>query len=59
MILTYREHEFGPAEPRMRVWTEQQAMYGQFEVVEWDDFVKLRDFCQKYPGMMTLVEAHD
>jgi hypothetical protein len=37
----WREHEMGQ-KPRMRIWTLQQAAYGQFDVVENAEFEILR-----------------
>lgn len=33
-----RSHEVGPTKPRMRIWTDEMAKYGQFNVVDFDDF---------------------
>lgn len=36
-VIYHRRHETG-AHPRIRVWTRQQAAYGQFEVVSHEEF---------------------
>lgn len=37
----YMEHELA-RNPRMRIWTTQQAAYGQFEVITHEEFVTLQ-----------------
>jgi len=59
MKVNYREHEFGPAEPRMRVWTDEMSGYGQFEVISHEDFLMLKALSERYPSLLTLVEADD
>jgi hypothetical protein len=39
--INYREHEMG-TKPRMRIWTEQQAGYGQFEIISNQEFETLK-----------------
>lgn len=37
MNLHIRAHEFGPARPRLRVWTDEMQPYGQFNVASHTD----------------------
>jgi hypothetical protein len=55
MILYWREHEF--PENRKRVWTEQDAGYGSFNVLELNQFQMLLEVA-KFMNW-TIIEARD
>ncbi len=56
MRLNWREHEVGGDHPKIRVWTDDMGRYGQFDVVEYKDFEKLKYLSSVYT-FITLVEA--
>jgi hypothetical protein len=46
-LLYWCEHEMCN-NPRIRVWTDDQANYGQFDVIDHKDFLELSKLFDKY-----------
>jgi hypothetical protein len=36
MKIHLRTHEWGPSKPRVRIWTDEQQGYGQFNIATYD-----------------------
>jgi hypothetical protein len=41
---------------RYRVWSNEMARYGQFEIIDGEDFKNLQMIATKYPGFLQMVE---
>jgi len=57
VTLYYTEHEICD-KPRMRVWTDEMAQYGQFHVIGYYEFEAVREVSAKIlPEIIKLVES--
>lgn len=54
--VNFRPHEMG-TRPRVRVWTDQDANYGSFEILEYKDFAAFREIGEKV-GMVQFTQHH-